>query len=59
MMKMKKIFALWVANELCKKGFRIKDWEINRLNPKCKVFLFEDSENFQKALSEIMENKNK
>lgn len=48
-----KIFSLKVANALSKKGFEVKDVEINIYNPKFKVFLFEDTESFRKALSEI------
>ncbi|MGL5458924.1 MAG: hypothetical protein ACRDBY_04865 [Cetobacterium sp.] len=42
-MNMYKVFTLKLANELVKRNFEIKDWEINRNQPNLKVFLFEDT----------------
>ena len=42
-MNMYKVFTLRLANELVKRNFEIKDWEINRNQPNLKVFLFEDT----------------
>lgn len=42
-MDMYKVFTLKLANELVKRNFEIKDWEINRNQPNLKVFLFEDT----------------
>ena len=52
-MKERIIFSLKVANELVKRGFEVKDTQINIKYPEYKVFLFEESNEIRKALKEI------
>lgn len=52
-MTTKKIFKLWVANELINRGFEVVGWEVNINNPRLKVFLFENTTEFKKALKEV------
>lgn len=54
---MKKIFKLWLANELINKGFGVIKYEINSDNPKLKVFIFEDTKEFNDAINEIMKKR--
>lgn len=51
----KLVFDARVARTLCKKGFHIVDIKPLRGEPDKTVFVFENTEDFKKAFSEIME----
>ena len=51
----KLVFDARVARTLCKKGFHIVDVKPLRGEPDKTVFVFENTEDFKKAFSEIME----
>ena len=52
-MKTFKIFSMKLARELGLRGFRYIATEPNRKAPWLNVYLFEDSEELQKAITEI------
>lgn len=54
---MKKIFKMWLANELVNKGFSVVKYEVNKDNPKLRVFIFEESKELGDAIQEIMRNR--
>jgi hypothetical protein len=54
---MKKIFKLWLANELVNRGLKVVKYEVNTDNPKLKVFVFEDTKELSVALKEAMSTK--
>lgn len=51
--KVYKIFRAKTAGQLHDKGFKIIRTETNKFNPLWKVFLFEDTPEFRKALTEL------
>lgn len=51
----KLVFDARVARTLCKKGIHIVDIKPLRGDPDKTVFVFENTEDFKKAFSEIME----
>ena len=51
----KLVFDARVARTLCKKGFHMVDIKPLRGEPDKTVFVFENTEDFKKAFSEIME----
>lgn len=50
----KTIYSEWLASALMKKGFRIKDIRLNPKDNRFKCYDFEDSVEFENAISEIM-----
>ncbi|MGL5961605.1 MAG: DUF5659 domain-containing protein [Cetobacterium sp.] len=48
-----KIFSLKLANCLVKEGFEIIDYEINTKNPRLKVFVFKDSDEFRNTITKL------
>ena len=57
-MKQKKPYVIYskvVARKLCEQGFRIIKTEINNEKPWLNVFLFENTDELQKALALIVE----
>lgn len=52
--KIKKIFRKPIAIELRKLGFRIIGTEVNTAKPQFDVYLFEDTEKFQRALTKAL-----
>lgn len=55
--KEKKIFNRRVALELRKKGFEIIKTEPNFYKPEFDVYIFKDSDQFQRALTEVTQQK--
>lgn len=51
---MKKIFSKRIAYELRKRGFKIIGTEPNIYKPELDVYLFQDSEELEKAMGEII-----
>lgn len=54
--KSKLVFDARVARALCKRGFYIIDIKPLRGEPDKTVFVFANTEEFQKAFTEIMDN---
>ncbi|MGL5646900.1 MAG: DUF5659 domain-containing protein [Clostridium sp.] len=54
---MKRIFKMWLANELINRGFEIVKHEVYIKNPRLKVFLFEDTEELNMAIMDIMNSR--
>ncbi|MFZ0444195.1 MAG: hypothetical protein WAM95_06085 [Bacillus sp. (in: firmicutes)] len=52
-----KVFTKWVAEALEKRGFKY-DTEQHRTLPRYKVFIFEDTPQFQKAFLEVTKSRN-
>lgn len=52
----KKIYSSKVAGKLCRLGFRIIGTEPNPKKPWLDVFIFEDTDQFEEALTEILTN---
>ena len=48
-----RIYTRWVAVELRRQGFRILGTDINEHKPEFNVYLFENSKEFQTALSKL------
>lgn len=53
-MKIKKVFSRKLALELRKRGCRIVGIEPNTYKPELNVYLFEDTESFQKIFTEVV-----
>ena len=53
--KSRLIFDAKIARKLLKQGFVVIDIKPNRENTEKSIFVFENTEGFQQALSEIME----
>lgn len=54
---MKKIFSKKIAYELRKKHFKIVGTEPNMNRPELDVYLFQDSDELEAALDEILKNR--
>lgn len=52
--QIKRIFKRSIALDLRKRGFKIIGTEPNRCKPQYDVYLFEDTEEFQKALAKVI-----
>lgn len=48
-----------MARTLLKRGFKVIDIKPNRANPVASIFVFENTEEFQTAFSEVMEEMKK
>ena len=55
----KKIFSKKVAYQLISQGFNLIDMEDNLKYKNLKVFIFQETDEFKKALTEITKNMNK
>lgn len=55
----KKIFSKKVAYQLISQGFNLIDMEDNLKYKNLKVFIFQETDEFKKALTEITNNMNK
>lgn len=53
--KSRLVFDAKIARKMCKNGFPIVDIKPYRDNPDKTVFVFDNTEEFQAALNEIME----
>ena len=53
-MKKRKVFKATIAESLLKKGFPILEVKMNYNNPKLKVFLFEDTPEFELELNKLV-----
>ena len=47
-----KVFTKELANNLCKRGFRVIGTDINNQKPWLNIFLFDDTEQLRQAVSE-------
>lgn len=52
--KTKKIFKRSIALDLRNRGFKIVGTEPNKCKPQFDVYLFEDTDEFEKALAEVV-----
>ena len=50
------IYTKWIAQELVKHGFRIKRIQQNLKDPTLLCWVFEESDAFKKAFTEITQN---
>ena len=57
--KIKKIYKKSIAIELRKLGFRIIGTEVNIKKPEFDVYLFEDTDLFEKGMSEVLKKHQK
>lgn len=53
--EVKNIYSKRVAYELRKRGFKILRTEPSKFKPEFDVYIFENSQEFKKALSEILD----
>lgn len=52
-----RVYTRWIAVELRRQGFKIIGTDINEYNPEFKVWIFEDSPEFQLAFKRISQSK--
>ena len=52
-----RVYTRWIALELRREGFKIIDTDINEYNPEFKVWIFEDTPEFQLAFRRISQSK--
>ena len=51
------VFSQRLARALCKRGFELKGTRINKKRPMYNVYLFENTEELKKAISELVDGK--
>ena len=52
-----RVYTRWIALQLRREGFKIIGTDINEYNPEFKVWIFEDSPEFQEAFRRISQSK--
>ncbi len=48
-----RIYTRWLAVALARKGFKILTTDINEYHPEYKVWIFENTQEFQDAITEL------
>lgn len=52
-----RVYTRWIALELRRLGFKIIGTDINEYNPEFKVWIFEDTPEFQLAFKQVSQSK--
>lgn len=56
-MKTYRIYSRWLAVALRKEGFKMVATDVNEYHPKYDVYIFEDNENLQRAITRLTAKK--
>lgn len=52
-----RVYTRWIALELRRQGYKIIGTDINEYNPEFKVWIFEDTPEFQEAFKKISQSR--
>lgn len=56
-MKTYRIYTRWLAVALRREGFKMVATDVNEFHPKFDVYIFEDTEEFQQAITRITKSR--